>query len=210
VRLQTAPTIYAMFNWFSISYNWVERCPESKRLLSAILVLRLRITAMPSTEPQFLLRPMTTADAHTIAAWRYAGVYAFYDFTADPADLAELLTPETWGRSYFSVDDMNQELVGFFQFKQQGDVIDIGLGLRPDLTGKGYGLSFVVAGLNFAQRRFTPRQFRLAVAAFNRRALRVYACAGFQAICTYLQATNGSQYEFIEMVRDVTWNDKLV
>lgn len=164
---------------------------------------------MSSNEPQFTLRPLTAADAHTIAAWRYAGAYAFYDFTADPADLAELLTPETWGSSYFRVEGINQELVGFFQFEPQGDVLDIGLGLRPDLTGKGHGLSFVVAGLAFAQRRFTPRQFRLAVAAFNHRARRVYERAGFQAVRTYWQATNGSQHEFVEMVRDVTPIDKL-
>lgn len=164
---------------------------------------------MSGNEPPFILRPLTAADAHTIAAWRYAGVYAFYDLTADPADLAELLTPETWGSSYFSVEGMKQELVGFFQFEQQGDVIDIGLGLRPDLTGKGHGLPFVIAGLAFAQRRFTPRQFRLAVAAFNRRAQRVYERAGFQAVRTYWQATNGGQHEFVEMVRDVTPIDKL-
>ena len=104
---------------------------------------------------------------------------------------------------------MKQELVGFFQFKPQGDVINIGLGLRPDLTGKGHGLPFVIAGLAFAQRRFTPRQFRLAVAAFNRRAQRVYERAGFQAVRTYWQATNGGRHEFVEMVRDGTRIDKL-
>ena len=159
---------------------------------------------MSGNEPQFILRLMTTADAQAIAAWRYAGVYAFYDFSADPADLAELLTPESWGRSYFSVEAMNQDLVGFFQFEQQGDVIDIGLGLRPDLTGKGHGLPFVVTGLAFAQRRFTPRQFRLAVAVFNHRARRVYERAGFQTMRTYWQATNGGQHEFVEMVRNAT------
>ena len=94
---------------------------------------------MSGNEPQFTLRSMTAADAHAIAAWRYAGVYAFYDFTADPADLAELLTPETWGSSYFSVAAMNQDLVGFFQFEPQGDVLNIGLGLRPDLPARGMG-----------------------------------------------------------------------
>ena len=163
---------------------------------------------MSGNEAQFIFGPLTAADAHTIAAWRYAGVYAFYDFTADPADLAELLTPETWGSSYFRVERVNQELVGFFQFEPQGTVIDIGLGLRPDLTGKGHGLPFVLAGLAFAQRRFTPRQFRLAVATFNRRAQRVYERAGFQAVRTYWQATNGGQHEFVEMVRDVTWMDR--
>lgn len=144
---------------------------------------------------------MTATDAEAIATWRYSGVYAFYDAAADPDDLAELLTPAGWGLNYFSVDNADHQLVGFFQFEPQNDVVEVGLGLHPDLTGSGMGLAFVLAGLAFAQARFAPRQFRLAVATFNKRAIRVYERAGFQAIRTYQQTTNGAQYEFVEMVR---------
>ena len=44
------------------------------------------MTNMSGNEPQFTLHPLTAADVHTIAAWRYAGVYAFYDFSADLAE----------------------------------------------------------------------------------------------------------------------------
>ncbi len=99
--------------------------------------------------------------------------------------MAELLDPTGWGQSYFSVDDRHQQLVGFFQFKPQGDIVEVGLGLRPDLTGQGMGLAFVQTGLAFAQMRFAPQQFRLAVATFNLRAMRVYARAGFQTTHTF-------------------------
>jgi hypothetical protein len=46
------------------------------------------------TIPEFTIRPMTAADAHAVAAWRYPGEYSFYD--ADPDDLAELLDPAEW------------------------------------------------------------------------------------------------------------------
>ena len=150
----------------------------------------------------FILRPMTATDAQAIVTWRYPGVYAFYDATADPEDLAELLTPSGWGLNYFSVDNADHQLVGFFQFMPQNTVIEVGLGLHPDLTGSGMGLAFVLAGLAFAQVRFAPQQFRLAVATFNKRAIRVYERAGFQAIHLYKQTTNGAQYEFVEMVRE--------
>ena len=49
------------------------------------------------TVPEFTIRPMTAADAHAVAAWRYPGEYSFYDADADPDDLAELLDPSGMG-----------------------------------------------------------------------------------------------------------------
>jgi [ribosomal protein S18]-alanine N-acetyltransferase len=71
------------------------------------------------------------------------------------------------------------ELVGTFMFTKLGSVIELGLAMRPDLTGKGLGLEFVRAGLAFAKQRFSPASFRLDVAAFNKRAIKVYTRAGF-------------------------------
>jgi hypothetical protein len=52
------------------------------------------------TAPDFVIRAMTAADAHAVAAWRYSGEYSSYDADADPDDLAELLDPTEWGRRY--------------------------------------------------------------------------------------------------------------
>jgi [ribosomal protein S18]-alanine N-acetyltransferase len=48
---------------------------------------------------------MTAADAEAIAAWRYPEPYSFYDWDQDPDDLAELLDPSGWGRTYFAADE---------------------------------------------------------------------------------------------------------
>jgi hypothetical protein len=62
---------------------------------------------------------MTADDTHAIA-WRYAEPYSFYDWDRDPGDLAELLDPSEWGRRYFSADDADGELAGFFVIKAIG------------------------------------------------------------------------------------------
>jgi ribosomal-protein-alanine N-acetyltransferase len=153
--------------------------------------------------PDFAVRSMTAADAHAIAAWRYPGEYAFYDADADPDDLAELLDPAEWGHRYFAVDELRQrELAGFVTVKLTGRVAEIGLGLRPDLTGHGLGESFVRACLRFASAALGARRYTLAVAAFNRRAITVYQRAGFQEAERFQHATNGGLHTFIRMTRN--------
>ncbi len=152
--------------------------------------------------PGYLLRQMDDADARGISGWRYEPPYDFYDATADPADLAELLDPERRENAYFSVLDDASRLVGFFQFEKTDGTIDVGLGLRPDLTGKGLGAGFVLSGLAFARERFSPGRFTLSVATFNDRAITVYERAGFRRGEVFVHETNGGEHEFLRMERE--------
>jgi ribosomal-protein-alanine N-acetyltransferase len=149
---------------------------------------------------RFLVRPLSDADAQAIAAWRYPPPYDFYDADQDPDDLAELLDERMRRATYYAVEARG-ELVGFFAFELDDRTVEVGLGLRPDLTGRGLGRPFLAAGLRFAERQYAPTTFRLAVAAFNHRAIRVYERAGFRATTTFQQHTNGGQHEFVRMER---------
>jgi len=147
---------------------------------------------------------MSQRQARAVAAWRYDPPYDFYDAVADPEDLAELLDPaQREGRDFAVLSDPSDlsDLVGFFMFKHEGDIVEVGLGLRPDLTGCGLGLSFLLAGLEFARERYAPTRFRLAVAAFNQRAIRVYERAGFYQGESYMHRTNGGEHAFLRMER---------
>jgi RimJ/RimL family protein N-acetyltransferase len=75
------------------------------------------------------------------------------------------------------------------------------LALRPDLTGRRIGLGFVEAGMDFARRTFAPATFRLDVATFNQRAIRVYERAGFTPGPRFIRYTRLGPYEFMEMTR---------
>ena len=144
---------------------------------------------------------MAQADAEAVAGWRYPEPFSFYDWTADEDDLAELLDEDLRGEAYFAVEDDEGQLVGYFSFKPEGRTLVVGLGLRPDLTGRGLGGGFFAAGLDYGRERFAPERFSLAVATFNERAIKVYERAGFERARVYMHETNGGEWEFVEMRR---------
>ena len=148
------------------------------------------------------IEPLGQEDAEAIAEWRYPEPYSFYDWMADPDDLRELLDAALRGDAYWAVRDEANELVGYFDFKPKDEqTVEVGLGLRTDLTGRGLGGSFLAAGLAFARTRFAPARFVLSVATFNDRAIKVYERAGFTRERIYMHSTNGAEWEFLEMSR---------
>jgi [ribosomal protein S18]-alanine N-acetyltransferase len=151
---------------------------------------------------RYTLRPMRWRDARAISTWHYDGSYAFYDMNMLPAMLMQLFLKIGGTQIYYAVDDERGALVGFFSFVRHSDTIEVGLGMRPDLTGKGAGLEFVLAGLDFARRVFSPRHFYLTVATFNQRARRVYERAGFQPGRIFDLRTHQGTHEFLAMTRD--------
>ena len=174
-----------------------ERCPGP-----AVLP---RVRSLNGVGAEFAIRPMTAVDAHAVATWRYPDEYSFYDADADPDDLAELLDPAGWGTRYFAADELAAHtLAGVLVVKLTGPVAEIGLGLRPDLTGRGLGESFLRACLLFASAALGAHSYTLAVAAFNRRAITVYERAGFREAGRFEHATNGGLHTFIRMTKDLT------
>ncbi|WP_099159148.1 GNAT family N-acetyltransferase [Virgibacillus ndiopensis] len=148
----------------------------------------------------YKFRIMTQEQAENIAFnWHYDNEYSFYDMEADREDLKEFLNPGTRGNSMFAVTK-DDELVAFFSVNKVADkTFDIGLGMRPDLTGRGMGLEFLKEAMNLVQSEYEPKKITLSVAAFNQRAIKLYRKFGFKDIGTFMQDTNGSTFEFLKM-----------
>ena len=137
---------------------------------------------------------LTDEQAAEIAEWRYDFPYEWYDTSADPSRVELFANPAR--RTHLrAVVDEEGKLVGFFNFVPEGHEVRLGLGMRPDLTGRGLAQPFIAAGLDYAQREWQPRTFRLWVASWNERALRAYRRAGFH------QVRHGEESRFVEMER---------
>jgi [ribosomal protein S18]-alanine N-acetyltransferase len=167
---------------------------------------------------QFVFSLMDEGDARAIQTWCYEGAYAVYNMGDDDGDDPEAMAEFLDRRSpYYAVRNEQGELVGFFNFGTsalmwesqepriyiEDKTVTIGLGMRPDLTGKGLGLAFVQAGLQFARQEFAPEHFRLYVFPWNERAIRVYEQAGFQRVRVFSQRNKYGEREVLEMSLDV-------
>ena len=144
--------------------------------------------------------PLLREHARDICTWRYAPSYECYDMTA--ADPDWLLQPEAGFHALLSGD----RLIGFRSFGVDGQVpgwpyddqaLDTGGGLRPTLVGRGFGGRAISAGLAFGRARFAPRAFRVTVATFNTRALRVVEYLGFERVGRFDATTTGQSCEVL-------------
>lgn len=135
------------------------------------------------------LKTLTESEANEIITWKYPEPYSFYNFEDSEEIMQELLDG-----TYYSVRDETDQLIGFFCYGKNAqvpaggeaglypgeNVCDIGLGMKPELTGQGFGQAFLKWGIDYALKHDTPNQLRLSVAAFNKRAIRLYSKAGFR------------------------------
>jgi [ribosomal protein S18]-alanine N-acetyltransferase len=141
---------------------------------------------------------MTADFAREILSWKYEPPYDFYNNDPTEEALNELL-------SYIVVVDEINQLVGFYCSGKSAQVpagnkygvyhdnmIDCGLGLKPELTGKGLGKSFFTWILhNIENSQKLP--IRLTVATFNTRAIKLYESQGFMKEISF--DVNGIEFQ---------------
>ncbi|PDW02469.1 GNAT family N-acetyltransferase [Candidatus Viridilinea mediisalina] len=153
------------------------------------------------------VRPLSRAAALEIIRWRYPPPYDVYNLV-DGAVIAAFLKSQQ-GSNCFQIETESGNVVAFCCFGEDAQVpgpyypspwLDVGLGVRPDLTGQGQGMHYFSAILAFAHAHFATSLLRLTVAAWNRRAQRLYERAGFTTIERVRSPF--SDEEFLVMVLD--------
>ncbi|HEY8107084.1 MAG TPA: GNAT family N-acetyltransferase [Gaiellaceae bacterium] len=139
---------------------------------------------------------------HEVAAWHYEPPYDFYDLASDPDDAAEMRDPARASRYRAVLSEERALLDAFWYFDRQGEVVEVGIGLRPDLTGHGRGESFLRTQLDYAAVEWHPATFRLFVAAWNERAIRLYERLGFREVAREMRHFQlVGDHEFVQMER---------
>ncbi|MEZ4867254.1 MAG: GNAT family N-acetyltransferase [Caldilineaceae bacterium] len=157
---------------------------------------------------------ITRQHALLLTSWRYAPPYDVYNRNDPPSDaeIAYWLDPAV---ACHAVMDASQNsdvdaLVAFCTFGPDGqvgggdyrrDALDIGMGVRPDLTGQGLGAHFAQAAIDFARQTYHPPALRVTIAAFNQRAIRVWEKLDFHEVQRFPSAHNGR--EFIVFLRQL-------
>ena len=149
----------------------------------------------------FRFGAFSLADAETVLGWRYPAPYDFYDAASDGDDAALFLQDGYRREHLIAARDDAGRLRGFLEFHLRGGVVEVGLGLSPEDTGRGLGLAFVEAGLAYAREIYRPHAFSLYVAAFNARAIKVYERAGFRETGRETRHLLGRAWEFLIMER---------
>lgn len=126
--------------------------------------------------------------AKEIANWKYSGNYSLYSLTENEETIRELMD----GNHYVFLTMDKREIVGFFCVGESARVpiiekdvydnlfLDVGLGMRPDLCGRGLGYNFMLTGLDFLAERYKTNSFRLSVVSKNIRAIKLYNKVGFE------------------------------
>lgn len=144
---------------------------------------------MVEPEMELAIRPLRPEQIRQFLTWRYPPPYDVYNMDSDDtaADVAFFSDP---ANGYFAiVEEATGDLVGFCNFgadarvpggEYDDEAVDIGVGMRPDLTGKGRGAAYTAVVLEFAARQYAGQRQRVTVAAFNRRAQRVCERHGFR------------------------------
>lgn len=171
-------------------------------VLTTIAVKNIRGRTMT----KYLFAQLTQTNALEIANnWHYPDEYAFYDMSADPEDYEELINPQQRGDQYYQATDSNGTLLGFFALMNTDDpaTIELGLGLAPQMTGRGSGAEFLRQILAYMEEHVTVEKVILDVAEFNVRAQKVYARLGFVVGGKHDQATNGGVWKFVTMTRNL-------
>ena len=149
----------------------------------------------------FSFRPIDEAGVRAIFAWRYPPPYDIYNLSAGriEEDLPVFLDPDN---AYYCLYDEAGSLVAFCCFGPEARVpggdysasaLDVGLGVRPDLTGQGQGSVYAQAVLDFGAN-WTPAAFRVTVAEFNQRARRVWEKLGFRFVERFARSRDGMPF----------------
>jgi ribosomal-protein-alanine N-acetyltransferase len=153
------------------------------------------------------VKPLSADQVREFIRWEYAGPYAIYNMSPEDeeAEVRFFLDPEN---GYWGISDQEGAFLGFCNFGADARVpggdyakeaVDIGMGMRPDLTGQGQGALYAAAVFDFAVAQYPDQKQRVTIAEFNERAQQLCRKFGFVQTERFLREKDDRP--FVIMVR---------
>jgi len=154
-------------------------------------------------------RPADKKSAREFVNWQYEPPYDVYNCPPDEIGDAVQYNINPVNNVYAMFDE-NEELVGYCSYGRDAqvpgwdyreDALDIGLMIKPELTGQGMGAAFVREVIRNGIETYAPGKLRVTIAAFNKHAMHVWEKNGFQQIYSFERI--GNRMEFVIMMKDL-------
>lgn len=144
------------------------------------------------------LLPLTQAQAEDIASWHYEGEFSAYDLDGSFSMpfLADYLG------AWEEVDGIST-LIGYVVFGEDArvpglearpNVVDIGIGLRPGLLGRGLGVALANLAIEHAAEVLGAHHLRACVQSWNLRSQALCFRMGFHVAGQHGHARADGQY----------------
>jgi [ribosomal protein S18]-alanine N-acetyltransferase len=150
-------------------------------------------------------RPADEASAREFVQWQYEPPYDVYNCPPEQVEkyIRYSIDPKN---NIYAMFDQTEKLIGYCSYGRDAripggdyseDALDIGLMIKPELTGQGLGTDIASKVVQNGVNVYSPGKLRVTIAAFNKRAIRVWEKNGFQQIQTFKR--NGDGMEFVIM-----------
>lgn len=146
--------------------------------------------------------PADETSAREFLGWQYEPPYDIYNCPPGEVEAAIRynIDPEN---NVYAMFDQNEELIGYCSYGADAQVaggdyneeaLDIGLMIKPGLTGQGLGAAFAGEVIRNGVGMYAPKKLRVTIAAFNQRAIRVWEKHGFQQTQAFKRSMDGMKF----------------
>ncbi|MBM7094936.1 GNAT family N-acetyltransferase [Bacillus sp. H-16] len=150
--------------------------------------------------------------AEEIVFWKYPEPYGLYNLDPTIDCINELIKED-----YYACLDHGGKMIGFCCAGEEARVpggykegiyrdaryLDVGIGMKPALTGNGLGKTFFSQVLTFLSDTYGTKRFRLVVATFNKRAIRLYRSLGFTDEKVFYSQVKEKPATFLCMIKEM-------
>ncbi|MGL5189693.1 MAG: GNAT family N-acetyltransferase [Cetobacterium sp.] len=150
-----------------------------------------------------IIKKMSESEAREVVSWKYEGRYSVYNYPTWK-ELCELkwgiVIKEKREKEFYTVFDKEKVLYAYIRFQKKDEYYLIGLGLKPEVCGKGEGDILMELIKNIAALlNENIKLLKLEVRTFNKRAIKCYLKAGFRYESKYFKTTITGVEEFYTM-----------